>query len=307
VILLTDGVATGSDPNKEANDLYTLDHSSVFAGMQNVIVHVVAFGLPQTEKDAGAIQNLRNVATKGGGSFFQADNAADLEKALQAAVSKILAATFSFATPVVPTTGTAGSTRAYLASFQSNPSRPFWRGYLKAYNRDANGLIPVDANGIPLSSAIAWDAGQQLSTKAASSRTIYTVISGSRQVFATTNAGISNAMLNASSSTERDDIINFTRGIDTYDEDDDLDVSEQRQWKLGDIFHSTPVLVQPPFLLSSDSSYNTFKTANASRPPMLLAGANDGMLHAFLESDGSEQWAFITPDQLDNLRTSRSP
>ena len=138
----------------EAEVLYTQDHSSTFPDKQNAIVHVIAFALPQADKDAGALQELKEIAAKGGGSFFQADNAAELEKALQAAISKILAATFSFATPVVPTTGTAGNTRAYLASFQSNPSRPFWRGYLKAYNRDANGLIPVDANGIPLDSAI---------------------------------------------------------------------------------------------------------------------------------------------------------
>jgi len=150
VIAITDGKSTGTDPRGEAEALYTQDHSSTFPGMQNAIVHVIAFALPQADKDAGAIQELKETAAKGGGSFFQADNAAELEKALQAAISKILAATFSFATPVVPTTGTAGNTRAYLASFQSNPSRPFWRGYLKAYNRDANGLIPVDANGVPL-------------------------------------------------------------------------------------------------------------------------------------------------------------
>src|SRR5207249_4830321 len=35
----------------------------------------------------------------------------------------------------------------------------------------------------------------------------------------------------------------------------------------------------------------------------LLAGSNDGMLHAFRESDGAELWAFIPPDLLDNLHT----
>ncbi|MGE5304575.1 MAG: pilus assembly protein [Alphaproteobacteria bacterium] len=302
VILLTDGIATGTDPAGEATDLYTLDQSDSFPGMQNVIVDVVAFALPQADKDAGGIQALRNVATAGGGNFYQAENAAQLEKALQAAINQILAATFSFATPVVPTTGTSSTSRAYLASFQSNPSRPFWRGYLKAYNRDANGLIPVDANNVPLSSAMAWDAGQQLSTKAASSRTIYTVISGNRQDFTTANATITSTVLNASSSSERDNIINFTRGIDAYDENDNGNTTEERQWKLGDIFHSTPVLIQPPFQVSGDSTYTIFKTTEAGRPTVLLAGANDGMLHAFLESDGSEQWSFIPSDLLGDLK-----
>ena len=149
---------------------------------------------------------------------------------------------------------------------------------------------------------MAWDAGQQLSTKTASSRTIYTAISGTRHSFATSNSSITNGMMNAASGSERDNIINFIRGVDAYDEDADIDSSEERQWKLGDIFHSTPVLIGPPFLMINDSSYNTFKTSSANRTTMLLAGANDGMLHAIRESDGAELWAFIPPDVLGDLK-----
>ena len=302
VILMTDGLQNGSvDVRTEATNRYNQDHSSL-TGMQNVIVHTVGFGIPPGEK-AAANDVLQTAADNGGGSFFYSDDSAQLEQALQDAISQILAATFSFATPVVPTTGTSGVARAYLASFQSNPTRPFWRGYLKAYNRDADGLIQVDANGIPLVSALQWDAGNELSVnKPASSRTIYTIIGGTRHDFTTGNASITNGMVNASSSSEKDKIINFTRGTDTYDEDVDGNSSEERQWKLGDIFHSTPVLVRPPFAATTDASYNTFKSANASRTTVLLAGANDGMLHAFRESDGAELWGFIPPDQLDDLK-----
>jgi len=304
LIVITDVKSTGTDPRLEAAALYTRDHSNAFADMQNIVVHVVAFALPQADKDAGAIQELKEAAVKGGGGFFQAENAADLEKALNATISQILNATYSFATPVVPTTGTSSSQRAYLASFKSNPSHPFWKGFLKAYNRDSSGLISVDANGIPLASTQAWDAGQQLSTKTAGSRTIYTFIGGTRHDFTTGNASITNGMMNAASSTEKDNIINFIRGVDTYDEDDDSITNEQREWKLGDIFHSTPALVTPPFLTSQDSTYNTFKTTSsvATRPTMLLAGANDGMVHAFRESDGTEEWAFVPPDILGDLK-----
>ena len=313
VIQITDGKNTGTDNIQEAQTLYTSDHSSTDAGMQNVVTHVIAFALPQADKDAGAIQDLKAEATAGGGSFFQAENAAQLELALAAAISQILAATYSFATPVVPTTGTASTVRAYLASFLSNPSRPFWRGFLKAYNRDADGLIQVDANGFPLASSMAWDAGQALSTMTASSRTVKTFVGASQQDFATTTSALTTTVmgvdtapypLGATSASEaRDKVINFIRGTpDTNDEDVDLDTSEARPWKLGDIFHSTPVLVVPPFLVSKDSSYNAFKTNNASRTAVLLAGANDGMLHAFRESDGVELWGFVPPDQLDDLK-----
>ena len=140
------------------------------------------------------------------------------------------------------------STRAYLASFQSNASRPFWRGYLKAYNL-VNGTIPVDSvTGLPSGTPV-WDAGQQLSLKTASSRTIKTYASSALQNFTTSNSAITTALLGAASSTEKDQIINYIRGaVDYNDEDLDSNTSEERPWKLGDIFHSTPVLVPPPFL-----------------------------------------------------------
>ncbi len=257
IIMVTDGMQNGAmDVRTESTNRRTEDHATSLTGTQNVIVHTVGFAIASGEKSA-ANAVLQTAAKNGGGSFYYSDNSAQLEQALQDAISQILAATFAFATPVVPTTGTAGIARAYLASFQSNPSRPFWRGYLKAYNRDTDGLVPVDASGIPLSSALAWDAGLALSTKSPASRSIYTLVGGTRRDF--TNTHVTTALLAAATSTDRDKIINFTRGTDSFDEDVDGDTGEQRQWKLGDIFHSTPVLIRPPFFLSADSSYNSFQ------------------------------------------------
>ena len=300
VIVISDGLWNGSvNPAPVATNLFTQDHSSTYSGTQNVIVHAVGFGLDASDP---GVASLQQTAQNGGGSYYTANNEVDLEKALQAAISQIITASFSFANPVVPTTGASGNARGYFASFQSDPSRPFWRGYLKAYTRDSNGLIQVDGNGIPLDSSLVWDAGQQLTTTTASSRTVYTAVSGARQNFTLSNSAIANSLLGATSTSQHDKIVNFTLGVDAYDDNGNGDTSEQRAWKLGDIFHSTPVLITPPFLPSSDSSYNTFKTSNASRTTVLLAGANDGMMHAFRESDGTELWAFIPPDQLDSLK-----
>src|SRR5262249_56771726 len=142
-------------------------------------------------------------------------------------------ARLTFSTPVVSTTIKTVSTKPYLAAFRSDPSSPFWRGYLKAYQRDSNGLVPVDAQGVPLSSALVWEAGQVLSTTPAANRTIYTVVSGARQAFTKTNSAITQTLLGASSSTERDKIIDFVRGIDSYDENGNGNVTEERAWKLG--------------------------------------------------------------------------
>jgi type IV pilus assembly protein PilY1 len=307
LILITDGKSTGTDPVTQAEIIYTTDYSTM-PGMQNVIVHVVAFALADDADKPAEIQKLKEVAAKGGGSFYQAETAGELEKVLLNAINQILAATFSFATPTIPTTGTSGATRAYLASFQSNASRPFWNGYLKAYDF-VNGTIPTDpVTNLP-SGAPVWDAGKQLSdqaspVKSAGSRNITTYTGGALQNFTTGNAAITTAMLAAADSTERGQIINFIRGaVDYLDDDLDNSTGEERPWKLGDIFHSTPVVVSPPFFpFITDSTYSAFKTANASRTTILLAGANDGMVHAFRESDGEELWAFIPPNLLDQLK-----
>jgi type IV pilus assembly protein PilY1 len=307
VIFITDGMQTAGTRTMpvEATNRFTQDHTTSLTGIQNVIVHTVGFGVTVNTTAAetqAAYDTLSQSAKNGGGQFYISDDETQLQRALQDAIRRIVQATFTFATPVVPTTSTTGSTKAYLAAFRSDPSLPFWRGYLKAYQRNSNGLVPVDATGVPLSSALVWEAGQVLSTTPAANRTIYTVVGGARQAFTKTNSAITNTLLAASSNAEHDKIIDFIRGIDSYDENGNGNVTEERAWKLGDIFHSTPVLVTPPVLASSDPTYQAFKTAQANRTKVLIAGANDGMLHAFRESDGVELWAFIPPDLLDNLK-----
>jgi type IV pilus assembly protein PilY1 len=102
---------------------------------------------------------------------------------------------------------------------------------------------------------------------------------------------------------------------------------------LGDIFHSSPILVTPPvtplfcklgfvnqcvetlFVEASQTTpggstaYNTYLTGvAATREQILLVGANDGMIHAFDSGQGTgsgtgaELWSFIPPDMLPKLQ-----
>jgi type IV pilus assembly protein PilY1 len=63
-----------------------------------------------------------------------------------------------------------------------------------------------------------------------------------------------------------------------------------RPWRLGDIFHSNPVVVREPNGPSKDPSYAIFKTNYTGRDRMIYAGANDGFLHAF----HAGQWDGVT-------------
>jgi hypothetical protein len=66
--------------------------------------------------------------------------------------------------------------------------------------------------------------------------------------------------------------------------------------KIGDIIHSTPMVVgDPPFYYSFDN-YASFKrnlSVTNPRKKMAYVGSNDGLLHAFSLEDGSEKWAFL--------------
>jgi type IV pilus assembly protein PilY1 len=296
---VTDGMPTGEPETlvvDVAGSLQSTDHSASLANMQNVIVHTVGFDVP----DGAAL--LADAAEAGGGNSYTTSTAAQLEAAILDALGSILQDAYTFSAPLIPSTGVDGGTHAYLASFQPQPSQPFWNGHLKAYERGSDGLVPVDADGHPLESAVSWDAGAVLAAKAASTRTIYTAVSGARQAFTTANGAITQALLGVSSSSMRTRVINFIRGTDSSDVDADGNTTEEREWKLGDIFHSAPVLVFPPPLTSPDADYATFKETHASRPTVVLAGANDGMLHAFRASDGEELWGWIPTDLLDELQ-----
>jgi hypothetical protein len=66
--------------------------------------------------------------------------------------------------------------------------------------------------------------------------------------------------------------------------------------KIGDIVHSTPMVVAaPPFFYAFDS-YSSFKrnlSVTNPREKMAYVGSNDGLLHAFSLETGQERWAFL--------------
>jgi type IV pilus assembly protein PilY1 len=66
---------------------------------------------------------------------------------------------------------------------------------------------------------------------------------------------------------------------------------------LGTILRSTPVLVGPPAALFEEPDYREFRDTKRGRQDVLYVGANDGMLHAFDPTDGTELFAYV-PESL---------
>ena len=274
------------------------DHSTVLPDVQRVTVHTIAFGVgTSSSAPDGRSTALEAAAENGGGSYLHAETVGELEAALRVALGRITQATYSFTNPVLSGFATAGDRRAYLAAFEQGASTPVWRGSLRAYRRDATGVLPSDTDGMPAASALIWDAGRGLNGLASGRRTIYTEVAGALTPFTKANRAITSGMLGVASTAERSRVIDFVRGVDVNDERRARD----RSWKLGAIVHSTPVLVTAPVLALNDPSYQAFKAAQAKRTRVLIVGADDGMLHAFRDSDGMELWAFIPPDVLPHL------
>jgi hypothetical protein len=197
---------------------------------------------------------------------------------------------------------------------------PGWEGQLRAY--DMNGVSFVagttselqtiatsdlnDATGRSLipGAGIYWDAGALLNDRNPDSRTIYTALRSGGTVtnplvrtgFTRTNLGnVSTAGSLAwclkDVNNNNAGLVDFVRGTNRY-------------WKLGDINHSTPVVVGPPAEDSAymGTGYAEFKTTYVSRAKVIYVGANDGMLHCFDAATGEELWGFIPYNLLPKLR-----
>ena len=271
--------------------MYNNDARSNLDDTQNVYTYTIGFTIQS--------QLLQDTATNGHGLYLTSDNASELAAALDSAIADIIEKSYSFTSPTVPSLMASGGDVLYQASFEPS-NNAFWKGHLYAYSIDCSGTItnPDD----PL-----WDAGDKLRDRAASTRTIYTVINNALVPF--NNICISATDLDVVDNTERDKLISYVRGIDSYDDDGDGNTTEERTWKLGDIFHSGPVIVGAPKRFYFDSGYsgeNEFYETHKNRTKIILAGANDGMLHAFQASDGEELWAFIPPNLLSRLKDMRT-
>lgn len=151
-----------------------------------------------------------------------------------------------------------------------------------------------------------FEVGQQLHERSAASRNIYTPLGfngGMRRPFEASEAWLTSDDLDGDGlsdwldfpvGTSSENLIRYIRGESASSLGEPLwrgrelrfgDTMLPLTWKLGDVIHSTPVLVGAPSsrfdLIYGDESYSNFFAAHAERPQIVYMGANDGMLHTF--------------------------
>ncbi len=110
---------------------------------------------------------------------------------------------------------------------------------------------------------------------------------------------------------EKDKVIDFVYGYDAWDFDEDGVTNEKRNWILGDILHSKPlVLGYSRFTYENENSCpepgqwdpsTSLVESGELNKSVIFVGANDGMLHAFRDCDGKPLWSFIPQEFLPKL------
>ncbi|MBP9721715.1 MAG: hypothetical protein KBD64_00995 [Gammaproteobacteria bacterium] len=163
-----------------------------------------------------------------------------------------------------------------------------WSGEIRGYDLDTNGNVVV-------SSTSPWEASKKLPAPA-SRQMIAMLKSGTSTVTRPfTTAGLTQILPAAQILSP--DVINYYRGDrskEGYQYDTSIQGFRTRSTPLGDFVNSKPVYVGPPSADYTDTSYTSFKTANAARTPMLYAASNGGFLHGLNATTGVELFA-ITP------------
>ncbi len=268
---------------------------------------------------AGNRNNYEDLADAGGTDDpLYADDEKELLTRLTDAIKQAISGTLTYTTPAVMSEKQKGNF-VYQSTFKYAKHKQ-WEGHLKKHKINDDGTLGT----------IKWDAADMLNKKKYTSRNLWTIGLNTKSTsnFTTDNRDALKELLFPGTSTptdtEADNLINFIRGIDTYDEDNDSNTTESRH-KLSDIYHSELIVVGPPEGSTEDdgssnftnkdayyrqqNNYENFKNGNScggicqSRTEVVLAGSNGGILHAFRISDGEELWGYIPPNIIGKLST----
>lgn len=220
------------------------------------------------------IDDLLHAAVNSRGGFFTADKPDDFAAKLERTLNAIIEGVASGSNLAGTTTSMQSDNFVYQGSFNSGE----WSGSLKSFNID-DVNTPVWQSNFPV-----WSSRKILFGKT----------DGLAAEFTSTNVSADGNALSGNTN-----LINYLRG------DQSLEVGETAQFRrrvslMGDIANSSPLYIAAPvnrnyqrYNWDGASSYQTFLTSNAERDPVVYVGANDGMLHAFDGTNGTEIMAYI--------------
>ena len=292
IILLTDGLESARLKNGVPDYNAAVVEAANLLKI-NVKTFVVGFGT-----DIVGNQTLNNIANAGGTqqAYFAA-NLNQLQNALQSIFQSIASQFYGRSNPVITST----RDRLFRGSFEIKNGDYY--GHLMAWNADPQ-------TGV-LAPNFAWDSGEVMNTSGRG--TIYTYtdsgLEPARKVFQASESSLYslvnplNQDINGDGNVDNTDaqtVINFT--LDSNYSGGIYKGNRPLDWKLGDIYHSTPVVIGAPAFFFTDNNYQAFYNTYQNRETMIYVGTNDGFLHGFSNTDGSEKFAIIPKCLLGKLK-----
>ncbi len=255
-------------------------------------------------------QELWHIALNSRGKFFPAKTADDLKAAFGDILKNIVEDTTKPITSYSASSSSVISSSAYLyrAGYDANG----WKGYIESF-KIAKGTGAGSANtgwgGATDTTATKLDAA----SVTAANRSIYTAKSDTGNVipflFDSLHAD-QQALFKKTGETDNTPAknrINFIRGERDLEGGTTAKPFRTRGSRHGDVVNSALWYVGAPAGGFDLLGYSAFATAKKSRTPMLYVGANDGMLHGFSATDGTEKIAYIPQGLLKKLPALTEP
>lgn len=288
------------------------------AQSQGVKTYVIGLGAGVDQaNNPQAASTLTAMAIAGGtGGYFPARSPDELTSDMQVILADILATSQSDASATVNTTGLNSNSMAFLPAFTTSDVDQDWTGDVKAF--------PINpSTGIVNTDVLVWSAKNQLDAQSAgngwqTSRLIATwdPVAQAGIPFewtaGTPSSGIATSTLlgqeletNAADPSGQD-ALDYLRG------DAALSIAgggsyRNRSHILADIIDSAPLYIGAANGPYQSASYVAFEQTYANRAPVIYAGADDGMLHAFNASTGQELFAYIPNGVFANLIQLTNP
>ena len=299
VVLITDG-----EPNwwggkdvcvAEADSLrhtYVPAHGSDTAMTVDIQTYVIGVGL-------NGNATLQAIAEAGGTEhYYPANNPQEVIDAFEQIFSDILMKSVSYTAVSIPTVrnlNTNYADRLYSAFFIPRANAK-WEGHLKAFNLPSNGQLPAPNDTASWNNILVWDAHDILYNTSQSSRNSYVVKDGALHSISDYTTAEWDSMLGIDSLGNTDSLrnvlINFVYGSANHA-------------NLGDVFHSSPLLIGTPNLFYEDDEFRNFRdsmTILRQGKRIVISGANDGLLHVFKDTTGEEICNIMLEDQIPKIK-----
>lgn len=263
---------------------------------------------------------LKETAESSGGQYYLAEDVKTLTDALTDIVANIFDRDVTFTAPAVSVNAfnrTQHLNDLYISVFRASNS-VHWPGNLKKYTiddgviRDALKNPAVDPNtGFFADNSMSYwtpgtnpdgpdvNAGGALANLPdPANRNVFTNISGNDLSSAANHISQSNigsftgadfGLTGAAEEPTLSEIIDWTRGVDVNDVDNDPSTNTRRQ--MGDTLHSQPASIV----------YGGGGGGTSSLDIVVYTATNDGQLHAINANTGEELWTFVPRELLPNM------